>query len=297
MRFLRLAIGLAVGFVGRAAHAAPIHYGDFSGTDVMYLDVTETANTPGEAEPLFGPPTIAGNILSFPASNFSAGSPGPAADITDGQLNFTVASSGRPTILNLTAAASGVYTLQGSGGAGSGTRIGYAISLASVKVLDLDYAALAVPVDLAPASRSGGDRLASGSDTDASWGTGMFYDVNAALAAADVPFSNGATRLAIAMNFSLVALSEEDSAAVVAGKAMEIGVNAAGLPVPVLTIMPSGPNHVTLSWTPDTPGFVLQESPDMNPTPWSDAPSGSTNPVTLPIELSRKFYRLFRPEP
>jgi hypothetical protein len=37
----------------------------------MYLDVTETANTPGDAEPLFYGPNITGNLLDFDPKGFA----------------------------------------------------------------------------------------------------------------------------------------------------------------------------------------------------------------------------------
>lgn len=75
-------------------------------------------------------------------------------------------------------------------------------------------------------------------------------------------------------------------------------------PLPVLEQMPGAPvlrihrvepGQITLSWSPATPGWVLQESPDLTPDAWVDAPSGATNPVNLPISHARRFYRLRRP--
>jgi len=64
---------------------------------------------------------------------------------------------------------------------------------------------------------------------------------------------------------------------------------------PLLTILPSSPGQVTISWTPATPGFVLQENPNLATTNWVNAPSGSTNPIVVPAVLPAKFYRLFKP--
>jgi hypothetical protein len=65
--------------------------------------------------------------------------------------------------------------------------------------------------------------------------------------------------------------------------------------VPTLTITPNGPTQATISWTPDTPGFVLQESTDLSPASWVDSPSGSINPVTISTDGDLKFYRLNHP--
>jgi hypothetical protein len=60
---------------------------------------------------------------------------------------------------------------------------------------------------------------------------------------------------------------------------------------PVLSIANAGPGQVTLSWTPDGPGFVLQESTTLAPGSWTDVPGDLQNPVTLPT-VGRKFFRL-----
>lgn len=64
---------------------------------------------------------------------------------------------------------------------------------------------------------------------------------------------------------------------------------------PKLKIVPDGPGQAAISWTPDTPGFVLQETLVLSPAGWSNSPSGSTNPVVVPATLPTKFYRLIKP--
>ncbi|MCF7674059.1 MAG: hypothetical protein K9N23_01180 [Akkermansiaceae bacterium] len=75
-------------------------------------------------------------------------------------------------------------------------------------------------------------------------------------------------------------------------------------PLPVLEQMPGAPvlrihrvepGQVTLSWSPATPGWVLQESPSLTPDAWVDVPSDATNPVNVPTSHTRRFYRLRRP--
>jgi T5SS/PEP-CTERM-associated repeat protein len=64
---------------------------------------------------------------------------------------------------------------------------------------------------------------------------------------------------------------------------------------PTLTIAPSGVSQVTLSWSPTTPGFALQETLTLAPVSWSNSPSGPTNPITLPASSEARFFRLIRP--
>jgi hypothetical protein len=62
---------------------------------------------------------------------------------------------------------------------------------------------------------------------------------------------------------------------------------------PTLFIQRAGAN-VTISWDPNTPGFVLQASLSLSPASWSNV-SGGSNGVSLPASGPTKFYRLHRP--
>lgn len=64
---------------------------------------------------------------------------------------------------------------------------------------------------------------------------------------------------------------------------------------PLLSIAPAGPGQATVSWNPDTPGYVLQEILDLTATNWVNSPSLSTNPIVVPATLPTKFYRLLKP--
>jgi hypothetical protein len=62
---------------------------------------------------------------------------------------------------------------------------------------------------------------------------------------------------------------------------------------PTLFIQRVGTNAM-ISWSPATPGFVLQSSPALAPAAWTDAPSGAQNPVTV-AATGLRFYRLRKP--
>ncbi|QEG35311.1 hypothetical protein [Bythopirellula goksoeyrii] len=194
--------------------AAPINYGDFSGTSVMYLDVTETANSPGDDEPLYGPPTISGNKLDFDPSGFAATAVPGTPDVTDGQLNFTLMAAPGATLKTINISEGGDFTLFGSGT--TSTQVGYGIALGSVVVTEINGSAIA-PVALNGASAFGSKNLvADGPVIGASWGLTLSYDVDAALTAANLPL--GATKLEIAINDTLLAISEPSSVAFIAKK-------------------------------------------------------------------------------
>ncbi len=192
--------------------AASVNYGDFAGPTVMYLDVTETANTPGDSPPLFGPPSLNGDQLEFDPT-FSASAGGGAIDLTDGQLNVTLMATQGAALTVIQVSESGTYSLGGVGSAA--TQIGYGLSLASVTVLEVDGIALVAPVALAAASVSGTDDLSQGTDGMTPWSLGLTYDVNAALTVAGVEFKGGATKLEIALDDMLFAISEVESTAAI----------------------------------------------------------------------------------
>ncbi len=60
---------------------------------------------------------------------------------------------------------------------------------------------------------------------------------------------------------------------------------------PWLAIAVAGVDEVTVSWTPDDPGWLLQEKDDLM-TNWWDSASGSANPITIPATEAMIFYRL-----
>ena len=64
---------------------------------------------------------------------------------------------------------------------------------------------------------------------------------------------------------------------------------------PTLSIVPLGPGLARISWTPSTPGFVLQETFSLSPASWVNSLSGAANPVDVPASIPRKFYRLRKP--
>jgi len=50
----------------------------------------------------------------------------------------------------------------------------------------------------------------------------------------------------------------------------------------------------TLSWGPELPGFVLQETSNLSSN-WVDSSSGSNNPVVIPATAPSMFYRVAKP--
>ena len=219
-----------------ASQAAPINYGDFAGSSVMYLDVTETANTPDDEEPLYGAPDIIGNTLDFDPAGFSASAECGHGDLTDGQLNITLMGSGGAAIDSISIAESGDFTLVGSGT--DATQVTYGLSLASVVVLEIDGMTLDTPLVLDAANAFGSANLADdGPVSGAPWSLGLLYDVNAALASAGADFTTGATKIEIAVDNSLAAISEMSTIAFIAKKDFRIDVGTTPVPEPALGLL------------------------------------------------------------
>ena len=223
-------IWLAAVLLPGIAVAAPINYGDFSDVppgSVMYTDVTETANSPGDDEPLYGAPSITRNRLDFDPRGFSAVAVAGGGDLTDGQLNLTMGARPDYFLQNLFIGGSGDATLFGSGGSSATVaQVGYGLSLASITVLEVDEVTLPTPVLLTPASISGALTLVDNPGQLMSWDIGLNYDIGFALSQAGVSFIDGATKIEIALDSSLSAISDPSSIAYLAQKDFFLEVTA-----------------------------------------------------------------------
>ena len=64
---------------------------------------------------------------------------------------------------------------------------------------------------------------------------------------------------------------------------------------PILTIAPASPGTATISWSPNTPGFVLQETWSLSPANWTNSLNGSANPATVSTINAARYFRLSKP--
>ncbi|HSY18586.1 MAG TPA: hypothetical protein VK815_09645 [Candidatus Acidoferrales bacterium] len=70
------------------------------------------------------------------------------------------------------------------------------------------------------------------------------------------------------------------------------GLVQISVPLTILNISHGAPGFATISWTSPSPNSVLQENPSLSTTNWVNSPSGTTNPVTVPLSGAAKFYRI-----
>lgn len=209
--FVALAATLAA---AASANAASINYGNFSVGSVVFGNVTESSGT--DAVPLYGAPDPFVVGLDFDPTSFVAYSAGGGADLTDGQLNFTVASAlGIPSI---TLTESGDYTLVGTGTAASQALAG---AIIAVKVTEIDGVAV-TPFSLTSTNASVGFNLVANPGLVQPWSLGLTTNIAAQLAAYNPRI--GATKIEVVIDNSLVAISEAASVASISKKDFTISI-------------------------------------------------------------------------
>jgi hypothetical protein len=65
--------------------------------------------------------------------------------------------------------------------------------------------------------------------------------------------------------------------------------------VPTIAIANAGNGVAIISWSPNTPGFALQENTNLLSAAWHNSASGTNNPATITNRTPLKFYRVFHP--
>lgn len=142
---LRLLSAVGALAFGLSAAAAPINYGDFSDIppgSVMYLDVEE--NSFSDTVPLYGAPTVTGDLLDFDPNGFGVSSSGGASGLSDGQVNFTIMSTPGTGITGFSIVESGDYSFSGVTPT-PGTFVS-ASAGATISILEVDGVALVTPI-------------------------------------------------------------------------------------------------------------------------------------------------------
>lgn len=226
-----LALGLLATFAP-VAQAASISYGNFGpvAPGISFLNVTESSGT--DAVPLYGAPDPYVTGLDFDPTSFVASAAGGGADITDGQMNFTV--MGQKNGLDIVAIGGislfegGDYTLVGTGTAASQVLAG---AIVAVKITEIDGSPV-TPFNLTSTNASVGFNLPANGGVVQPWSLGLLVDVEAQLTSLGVPFIVGATKAEVVINNSLIAISEPTSVAFIAKKEFVIGI------VPDLGVLP-----------------------------------------------------------
>lgn len=206
---------LAALLASSSARAASINYGDFapSPPDVMFLDVTESSGT--DSVPQYGPPSVFSNGLDFDPIGFTSSSDNGTADISDGQLNFTIMGNGALGVGSITISEGGDFSLIGTGTAATWVSAGIAARAKIIEVNNLPVAPIAVPA----ASVSGSWDLPTDAGIAVPWDLGLLYDISAML-----PSGSVATKVEVVINNTLASASEPGTAAFIAKKDFQIDI-------------------------------------------------------------------------
>jgi len=207
---------LAVAVATHPASAATIAYGSFGPVPpgITFSDVGESSGT--DPVPLYGPPEVFSIGLDFDPVDFVATSTGGPADITDGQLNFTVSDTSLSGISFLSLFEAGDYALEGSGTTASAV---FAGAILRVTITQLDGVFVA-PISLAPVNGSLGFDLVSNAGIVQPWSLGLGLDI-----AGQLGPDQRATQIEVVIDNQLLATSEAASVAFIAKKDFRIDVS------------------------------------------------------------------------
>jgi hypothetical protein len=213
--------------------AAPIPYGDVVASQVTYRTVTEDSSTDPLPPAMYGAPSVSGNSLNFSPSGFDASSTGGSvADTTTGQLFYVIEVNNKQTqsIPSFQINETGNLTMAGNVPVGSDDTSTNVNIDAVVEIVEVDGAALAVPIELKNANgpplkltptfalqpgntpSDGTWQLGvdggGGPTYSTQWSAALPVDLQAALVSTGTPFVRGATKVNVNMNNVLVATSE-----------------------------------------------------------------------------------------
>ena len=205
------------------AHAASINYGNFGpvAPGISFLNVIESSGTDGV--PLYDVPPPFATGLGFSPTSFVSAAAAGAADITDGQLNFTIlgldGNGNDVAISSINLSEGGLFNLVGVGTAATQIAVG---AIMNVKVTEIDGMAIS------PITMIGNASLAKNLVADPGlvqpWNLNVLVDVCALLSTLGVPFVTGATRAEVVINNSLVSISQPVSNASVLKNSFTISI-------------------------------------------------------------------------
>lgn len=233
---LRATAAILLGFgllLASAAGAVPINYGDFTGATVKYVDVTEDSGT--DPTPLYGSPSVAGDALNFDPVSFNSSSTGAGGvDITDGTLTFMIEALSGSVIDMVNFSEAGDFTLVGLGGAGTFASVSafFFVDIVEVDGVSITPIQIVTSMTFTP-SDGDWDLLNDGPGplVNGTWSGSVDVDVKQALLDAGVSFTNGATKVSVALDNTLTTLSEAGTSAFIAKKDFK-GLSVTAMPEP-----------------------------------------------------------------
>jgi hypothetical protein len=218
-------IGVLLGFFAclAPADAAQINYGTHMGDDVVYVNVSEDSGP--SPLPLFGAPTVTGNSIDFSPLGFDATSSGVGSQITDSNLSFMIVAKPGHRIEEVFFSEAGDTTQAGNvapGSMGTSTAV-FASGVLDIQEVDfvgIDHISVPFAMTFTP---SGGTYFlgtdgGGGSIFHTIWTGSLTISVADILVANGYAPSQGATKVTLDLDNTLVAVSESGTSAFIAKK-------------------------------------------------------------------------------
>ncbi len=201
-----------------STNAATIIYGDFSGASVDYLGVQESSVT--DPVPLFGAPTVVGNVIDFNPVGFAATATGGGIDLTDGQLDMSIRAKPTYAVDRVVFSEAGDFSLIGIGTANTYVQV---TANFFVDIMQVDGVNLGSPVSFTTQMQfvpvtSGIFTLPANPGAGQLWNGSITLDLAQALDDAGVSYTLGATLVKVNLDNQLVALSESGTYSYIAKK-------------------------------------------------------------------------------
>jgi hypothetical protein len=176
---------------------------------LTFTNIVESSGTDGV--PLYGSPSPIVVGLAFnPTPAFSATSTNGGADLTDGQLNYTITAgpgSGGIPLINFSEG--GLFTLAGIGTPATQVLAG---AILRATVFEINGAPVA-PINLAPVSASAAFNLVANPGLNQTWGFSLSLDVAAQLAFLGFGPNQLATKADVVIDNALIAISQPGTVA------------------------------------------------------------------------------------
>ncbi|MEZ6190741.1 MAG: PEP-CTERM sorting domain-containing protein [Phycisphaerales bacterium] len=219
--FMAALSGCALLVCSLPAHAVPINYGDFIGSTVNFIGVTEDSGT--HTPPLYGAPSVFGDTLDFNPISFNAGATGAGGvEITDGTLSLMMTSKAGNFIDKVLFDEAGDVTLAGIGGIGTFASVtaNFNVEIQEVDGVGIGSILIAVPMVFTP---SGGTYdlatdAGGGPFYNSAWSGSLMVDLTQALIDNNIPYVNGVTKISVVFDNTLTAISENGTSAFIAKK-------------------------------------------------------------------------------
>lgn len=233
------------------APAAPINYGNFSGTSVDYTGVEENSGTDPLLYPpnlpglgLFGAPTVSGDSLDFSPNNFFANSQfqTPPFDQTDGHLVFGVMAKSGHAIKSINFQEGGGLSVVGNGTDVTQVDVSAVGFINVLQVDNMDIGVVQIPINLTfnfgsngPQDNGTWRRASEGFVNGFLWTGAQSVDIKQWLIDHMIDVEFGATKITVSLDNSLYAESEAFSGAFIDKKdfgGLSVTVDAPVIPEP-----------------------------------------------------------------